>query len=58
MVKNPYHAVSDKSGNFHIDRIPPGTYDLVVWHPVLGIKKQQVTLTPKEHVSINVDLTQ
>lgn len=57
VVKNPYYAVSDESGNFSIDRIPPGTYDLVVWHPVLGIKTQHVTLTPGENVSINVDLT-
>ena len=57
VVKNPYYAVSDKSGNFSIDQIPPGTYDLVVWHPVLGIKTQRVTLTPEEHVSIDFDLT-
>lgn len=56
VVKNPYYAVSDESGHFHIDRIPPGTYDLVVWHPVLGIKTQRVTLTPGEHVSIDFDL--
>lgn len=57
VVKNPYYAVSDESGNFSIDRIPPGTYALVVWHPVLGIKTQRVTLMPEEHVSIDFDLT-
>ena len=56
VVKTPYYAVSDESGNFHIDQVPPGDYDLVVWHPVLGMKKQRVTVTPREHVSINVDL--
>ena len=56
VVKNPYYAVSDESGHFSIDRIPPGTYDLVVWHPVLGTKTQRVTVTPGEHVSIDFDL--
>lgn len=57
VVENPYYAVSDKSGNFHIDRVPPGDYDLVVWHPVLGMKKQRVTITPGERISIDFDLT-
>ena len=46
VVKNPYYAISDKSGSFHIDRIPPGDYNLVAWHPVLGMKEQRVTVAP------------
>lgn len=57
VVKNPYYAVSDESGHFHIDQIPPGTYDLVTWHPVLGMKTQRVTVTSGENVSIDFDLT-
>lgn len=45
MVKNPYYAISDESGSFHIDNIPPGDYTLVAWHPVLGMKEQHVTVT-------------
>ena len=27
---HPYYAVTDKNGNFSIDNIPPGTYEVVV----------------------------
>jgi hypothetical protein len=35
-VNNPYYAVTDASGSFRIDNIPPGTYQMVVWHPQSG----------------------
>ncbi len=35
-VNNPYYAVTDADGKFVIDGIPPGTYQLVVWHPQTG----------------------
>ncbi|MBX3302607.1 MAG: carboxypeptidase regulatory-like domain-containing protein [Nitrospira sp.] len=35
-VNNPYYALTDAEGKFTIDRIPPGTYQLVVWHPHTG----------------------
>lgn len=35
-VNNPYYAVTDAEGKFVIDGIPPGTYQLVVWHPQTG----------------------
>jgi carboxypeptidase family protein len=35
-VNNPYYALTDGNGKFTIDQIPPGTYQLVVWHPQTG----------------------
>jgi hypothetical protein len=35
-VNNPYYAVTDDQGAFKIENIPPGTYQLVVWHPQSG----------------------
>ncbi|UVT17590.1 MAG: carboxypeptidase regulatory-like domain-containing protein [Nitrospira sp.] len=35
-VNNPYYALTDPEGKFSIDGIPPGTYQLVVWHPQTG----------------------
>ena len=35
-VNNPYYALTDAEGKFSIDGIPPGTYQLVVWHPHTG----------------------
>ena len=35
-VNSPYYAVTDNQGRFMIDQIPPGTYQMVVWHPQSG----------------------
>ena len=44
VVESPYFAISDEAGNFSMDRVPPGQYELVAWHPVLGTKRQEVTV--------------
>ena len=35
-VNNPYYALTNANGLYKIDNIPPGTYQLVVWHPQTG----------------------
>jgi hypothetical protein len=35
-VNNPYYALTDANGRFTIDNIPPGSYQMVVWHPQTG----------------------
>ena len=55
MVKNPYYAISDESGNFEIGQIPPGDYKLVAWHPVLGTQEQRVTVTSHGDLSVDFD---
>ncbi|MBS0181346.1 MAG: carboxypeptidase regulatory-like domain-containing protein [Nitrospira sp.] len=35
-VNNPYYSLTDAEGRFSIAGIPPGTYQLVVWHPQTG----------------------
>jgi len=32
VTPTPYHAVTDKDGNYKIDNIPDGEYTVVVWH--------------------------
>ena len=32
VFESPYFAVTDESGTFHMDSIPPGTYHLIAWH--------------------------
>ena len=53
VVKNPYYAISDQSGNFEIGQVPPGDYNLVAWHPVLGMKEQRVTITPNGRLPVD-----
>jgi hypothetical protein len=35
-VNNPYYVLTDGDGKFSIDQVPPGTYQLIVWHPQTG----------------------
>ena len=55
VVKNPYYAISDESGNFEIGHAPPGDYDLVAWHPVLGMQKQRVTIAPQGDLPVEFE---
>jgi len=45
VVKGPY-AVSDDSGAFKLDNLPPGNYTLTAWHETYGTQSQTVTVAP------------
>jgi hypothetical protein len=32
VVRHPYYAVTDESGQFEFTNVPPGTYQVVAWH--------------------------
>ena len=32
VVPTPYHTVTDKSGNYKIENVPDGKYNVVAWH--------------------------
>ncbi len=36
---NPYAVVVNRDGTYEISGIPAGTYKLIVWHPILGLKE-------------------
>ena len=39
---NPYAVELNRDGTYEIADIPAGTYKLIVWHPILGLKKANV----------------
>jgi len=59
VVDNPYYALTDEDGGFIITDIPPGTYKVTVWHPVVhgesGLE-YEVTIDPNESTNLNVDI--
>ena len=55
VVTNPYFAVSDTSGTFQIDKVPPGTYTLQAWHERFGAVTKTVTV--KAGATATVDFT-
>jgi plastocyanin len=44
VLQNPYFAVSDASGNFKIENVPPGNYTLKVWNERLRSKDQEISV--------------
>ena len=44
VFKHPYFAVTDKSGNFELKNVPPGTYTITAWQEKLGTQVQKVTV--------------
>lgn len=49
-VENPYYAIVGDDGTFTISDIPPGTYEVYAWHPVLGKQEANVTIPAKGQV--------
>jgi plastocyanin len=43
-MDHPYYAVTDGDGNFKITDLPPGDYEVEVWHETLGKSSQKVTV--------------
>jgi plastocyanin len=43
VVPTPYHATTDKSGNYKIDNVPDGQYNVVAWHE--GAKNSSKAVT-------------
>lgn len=41
---NPYYAVTDAAGSYKLTDVPPGDYELKVWHETLGESTQKVTV--------------
>ena len=44
VLKHPYFAVTDKSGNFEIKDLPPGTYTITAWQEKMPPQSQKITV--------------
>lgn len=56
-MEHPYYAVTDASGAFKIGDLPPGDYEVDVWHEVLGKKTEKVTIKAKEETKVAWELS-
>jgi hypothetical protein len=54
-VDNPYYALSDGDGNFTIDQLPPGKYEVIAWRPHFKPIEQEITVTANKAVSLNFE---
>ncbi len=59
VMDHPYYAVTDQEGHFKIGDIPPGTYKVVVWHPMIrggSGEEYEVTIKSKETTMLMADI--
>lgn len=56
VVDHPYHAVTDATGEFVLENVPPGTYTMEVWHETLGAVTQEVSVTAGEISEVDVEM--
>lgn len=50
----PYFAMTGRDGAFTIDSIPPGRYQLRLWHPRLGAAEESVTIEAGKASVVNL----
>jgi plastocyanin len=56
VADNPYYAVTDRNGKFSITDLPPGTYQVKIWHEYVGELTREITVTAKTETALNADL--
>ena len=54
VFEHPYFAVTNETGSFEISKVPPGTYQLHIWHERLGVREK--TIKVLDGASLTVDL--
>jgi hypothetical protein len=57
VFKHPYFATTDVNGAFTIDSVPPGRYQISVWHERFGVLHDSVTVVATGHAAPPVAFT-
>ena len=55
VLDHPHWAVTGADGSFSIGLLPPGTYEVEIWHEKAGVQIQTVTVGDKETKDIAVE---
>ena len=57
VVSNPYYGFSAVDGTCAIDQVPPGTYNMIAWHPILGEQEQEVVVAAGGTVDVSFEFS-
>lgn len=57
VVDHPYYALTDDTGAFKIDEIPPGKYVLRAWHEALGKVEKEVTVVGGQTTAVEFQMS-
>lgn len=53
---HPYFTVTDSTGHFKLENVPPGNYTVQAWHEVLGNLEKQVTVTKGQTSEVTFEI--
>lgn len=56
MVTDEAAAITGADGRFVIDNVPPGTYELRIWHETLKSAPQKITVTAGKPADISIQM--
>jgi hypothetical protein len=56
VLPHPYFSITGKNGAFSLKDIPPGTYNLIVWHP-LGKQETAIEIGARQTKGMNILIT-
>jgi hypothetical protein len=57
LTANPYVAVTDRHGAFHLTDVPVGNHTVGAWHPALGYQEAKITLRPGRQKNLELTFT-
>jgi hypothetical protein len=57
VAEHPYHTISDIYGEYELTDIPPGTYQLKVWHESLGTQEKRIEVKPAAAQKVDFTFT-
>ena len=57
VTEHPYHAVSDVYGEYELRDVPPGVYQLKVWHESLGTQEKRIEVKPAAAQKVDFTFT-
>jgi plastocyanin len=56
VLQNPFFAVTDKDGHYAVENVPPGTYQLAVWHAKTKAQPKSVTVDGTKPATVDFAL--
>jgi hypothetical protein len=57
VTDTPHYALTDADGNFIIEGVPPGEYEIEIWHEWSGKRRQAVSVKEGQTESVDVKIT-
>ena len=54
-VQNPYYFQTQVDGNYKIDNIPPGEYQVNAWHYLMKLRSRTIKISEGETVNLDFE---